>query len=65
VLRAGKSDDAIEVAAKRIKEAEMTGASILVTACPFCVRNLNDGAESIDSKIRIMSLDSLVASLIE
>jgi Fe-S oxidoreductase len=64
-FRAGKSDDAIEVAAKRIKEAEMTGASILVTACPFCVRNLNDGAESIDSKIRIMFLDSLVASLIE
>lgn len=64
-FRAGKSDDAIEIAARRVKEAEVTGASIMVTACPFCMRNLSDGAASINSKMRVMFLDSLVASLVE
>ncbi len=63
-FRAGRGEDAVAVAANRVLEAEATGASILVTACPFCLRNLRDGAESINSKMRIESIESLVAGLL-
>ncbi len=60
-FKGGRPDDAIAVAARRIKEAESTGASLLVTACPFCLRNLSDGAKSIDSDIEVRTIESLVA----
>ena len=63
-FRAGKGEDAIAVAADRIREAEATGASILTTACPFCLRNLRDGAQSINSDMKIASVESLLAELI-
>ena len=60
-FRSGRPDDAIAVAAHRVKEAESTGASILVTACPFCLRNLSDGAKSIGSDIEVRTIESLIA----
>ncbi len=63
-FRSGKSEEAVAVAANRVREAENTGASILLTACPFCLRNLRDGAESIKSSIRIESVESLLADLV-
>lgn len=35
----------VSIAAERMKEAKETGADVLVSPCPFCVRNLRDGAE--------------------
>jgi heterodisulfide reductase subunit D len=61
-FRSGRPDDAIAVAAKRVTEAESTGASILVTACPFCLRNLSDGAKSTDSNIEVRTIESLIAA---
>lgn len=63
-FRSGKGEDAIAIAANRVREAEATGASILVTACPFCLRNLRDGANSINSKMKIESVESLLSELI-
>ncbi|MFW9869154.1 MAG: (Fe-S)-binding protein [Candidatus Thorarchaeota archaeon] len=63
-FRSGRGEEAIAVAANRVQEAENTGASILVTACPFCLRNLRDGAESIKSSIKIESVESLLAKLV-
>jgi heterodisulfide reductase subunit D len=63
-FRSGRGDEAVAVAANRVREAEDTGASILVTACPFCLRNLRDGAESINSSIKIESVESLLARLV-
>jgi heterodisulfide reductase subunit D len=64
-LRSVRGDDAKEIASRRVKEAESTGASILTTACPFCLRNLQDGADLIDSSIRVATIESLVADLVE
>ncbi len=64
-FRAGSEEDAIAVAANRVREAEATGASILTTACPFCLRNLRDGAESINSPLKVESVESLLARHIE
>jgi heterodisulfide reductase subunit D len=63
-FKAGKGDDAIAIAANRVREAETTGASILVTSCPFCLRNLQDGAASLDSTIKVQSVTSLIAELL-
>ncbi len=36
---------ALNVAKRRIEEAERTGANFIVTSCPFCKTNLNDAYE--------------------
>ena len=50
------NDMAVNIAADRIRDAEATGAEILVTCCPFCVLNLTQGAKQIGSKIKVMDL---------
>ncbi len=64
-FRSGRGEEAIAIAANRVTEAEATGASILVTSCPFCLRNLRDGASSIESSIDVLSVVSLIARLLE
>jgi Fe-S oxidoreductase len=60
-FRSGREEDAIAIAADRVHEAEATGASILVTSCPFCLRNLQDGADSTESETEVTSVISLIA----
>lgn len=38
---------AVDIAKDRILEAESVGVKIIVTACPFCVNNLRDGAKAL------------------
>ncbi len=64
-FRSGRSDDAIDIAAKRVRDAEAIQASMLVTSCPFCLRNLQDGATRINSRIKIISIESLIDSLLD
>jgi heterodisulfide reductase subunit D len=64
-FRSGRSDDAIDIAARRVRDAEDVQASLLVTSCPFCRRNLQDGASRIDSDIKIISIESLIDNLLE
>ncbi len=54
------NDFAVNVAAERIRDAEETGAEILVTCCPFCVTNLSQGAAKIKSKIKVMDLSDIL-----
>ncbi len=60
-FRSGRSEDAISIAADRVLEAEASGATILATSCPFCLRNLQDGANFIKSSIKVASVESLIA----
>ena len=64
-FRTGKGEEAIAIAANRVREAKATGASILVTACPFCLRNLRDGANSISANMKIESVESMLSKLLE
>ena len=64
-FRAARRDDAIQIAMRRIHEAEATGASILVTSCPFCLRNLRDGAALANSSLEVTSVESLVAQVLK
>ncbi|MCL2147823.1 MAG: heterodisulfide reductase-related iron-sulfur binding cluster [Methanomassiliicoccaceae archaeon] len=54
------NDMAVNIAAERVRDAEETGADILVTCCPFCVVNLTQGAKQINSKIKIMDLSEVL-----
>ena len=54
-----------KAALKRVGEAERTGASVLVTTCPFCVQTLRDAATASGSKIEILELAVLLDRLAE
>ncbi len=55
-VKSAFKDWAVEIAADRIKEAEATGADILVTSCPFCFRNLQDAIEKTGSKLKFYDI---------
>ncbi|TFG27337.1 MAG: hypothetical protein EU532_07605 [Promethearchaeota archaeon] len=63
-LKAGFAVESLEIAKLRIKEAEETGAEILVTSCVFCKRNLVDAAKSLNSKITVMNIEDILSSLL-
>ncbi|MCU0860899.1 MAG: (Fe-S)-binding protein, partial [Methanomassiliicoccales archaeon] len=52
---------AVNIAAKRVQEALDTGAERIITTCPFCVLNLQQGAKQIGSDIKVMDLAELLA----
>ncbi|MGQ4873187.1 MAG: (Fe-S)-binding protein [Promethearchaeia archaeon] len=53
-------DLAIRTAMTRIEEAEDTGASVLVSACPFCSTNLQDGIKEKNSKLKYYDISELM-----
>lgn len=53
-------DWAAENAALRVEEAEQTGAEKIITCCPFCHANLNDGAKVRNSTLRTIDLVELL-----
>ncbi|MHA1264028.1 MAG: (Fe-S)-binding protein [Candidatus Helarchaeota archaeon] len=61
-VKSGFRDWAIEIASERIKEAEETGAELLVSSCPFCKRNLMDAIKATGSNLKFMDLTELVNS---
>jgi len=51
-------------AAERIAEARATGAEALVTACPWCERNLKDANREVGEKIEIFDIVEVVSQAI-
>lgn len=49
-----------KAAIRRLKEAEKTGAEILVTTCPFCVQTLKVAAKATGSDIEVVELSVLL-----
>ncbi|UCE91450.1 MAG: (Fe-S)-binding protein [Methanobacteriota archaeon] len=62
-VKTAYGDLSLRVARKRVREAERTGASILVTACPFCVQTLSAASESLDSSVTVEEISVLVDRL--
>lgn len=52
-----------KAAVRRIKEAEATGASMLVTTCPFCVQTLSAAARAVGSPVDVVELSVLLDKL--
>jgi heterodisulfide reductase subunit D len=59
-VKASFSDLADKVAANRIQEAVEAGAEMLVTACPFCHKGLQDGATHSGVQLPVLDLPSFV-----
>ncbi|MHA1648797.1 MAG: (Fe-S)-binding protein [Candidatus Helarchaeota archaeon] len=59
-VKSGFKDWAVEIATERIKEAEETGAEILISSCPFCKRNLEDAIKATGSSLKFMDITELV-----
>ena len=53
-------DMAINTAKMRIKEAEDTGADIIVSACPFCSTNLQDGISESGSHLKYYDISEIL-----
>lgn len=49
-----------KAALRRVKEAERTGAQLLVTTCPFCVQTLRAAASESGSKLEVVELSVLL-----
>ncbi|MFW9794270.1 MAG: (Fe-S)-binding protein [Candidatus Thorarchaeota archaeon] len=62
-LKGTYGDLAIEIAGNRIREAEETGAELLLTACPFCYRGLRDGAHHIGSDLKVLDLPTFLLDI--
>ncbi len=60
-LKAGYPDIQNKMAQRRIREAEETGATQLVSCCPFCYQGLNIGITAMGSPLVMKDISSLVA----
>jgi Fe-S oxidoreductase len=59
----GYPEWALACSMERVREAQETGASVLLTNCPFCVSNLSEGAGELGSSIRVMDLNNYIMEL--
>lgn len=62
--RAGSKDMAVKVALKRVDKA-VEKADILVTACPFCVFNLNYARRKNDRNIKVQYITEFLNDLLD
>ena len=46
---------------QRIGQAEQTGASVMATACPFCVLNFEDASKTVGSSVKIRDVAEIIA----
>ncbi len=60
-LKAGFPDVQNLMAQERVRDAEKTGADVLVSTCPFCFQGLQIGVNAIRSSVRVVDLTTLVA----
>ena len=56
----GYGDWAVRNASLRIVEGMQTGAEKMVSICPFCHYNLNEGAKRIGSPMNVHDLTELI-----
>ena len=63
-LRTGHAEKAVDIASERQREAEETGAEVLVTCCPFCEQNLADAGDR-DGGLPVVDLVELVLESME
>ena len=58
-------DFALFAASERVEEAKSTGASALVSTCPFCKTNLQDALSAKDDPMDFYDLTQLVLKSLE
>jgi heterodisulfide reductase subunit D len=61
----GYGEWAAKNASKRIEEGVATGAEHMISICPFCHYNLNEGAKRINSEMRLYDLVELLDQVVD
>ncbi len=59
-VKSGYGEWSVETAYERVKEAEKLGVEAIVSACPFCWRNLEDAIKQYNSKLQMYDVIQLV-----
>jgi heterodisulfide reductase subunit D len=59
-VKTGFKDRAVDMAVRRLEQAEETGAEYIVSACSFCYQNLLDGIKKSDSPLKMIDIIELV-----
>lgn len=59
-VKSGYPDWAVEVSVERVKEAEQLGVEAILSACPFCERNLTDAVNNLGLKLKVLDVVELV-----
>ncbi len=59
-VKTGFNDRAVDMAVRRLEQAEATEAEYIVTACSFCYQNLSDGIKKSGSSLKITDIMELV-----
>ena len=64
-VKSGYPEWALEIAGDRVKEAEALGVEAVVSACPFCERNIADAANKYGSKLKTYDVIELLNQSLE
>jgi heterodisulfide reductase subunit D len=64
-VKSGFKDWAIDIAKKRISEAENTNAEYLVSSCPFCHRNLEDAIRATNSQLKMLDVTEILNLVVD
>jgi heterodisulfide reductase subunit D len=59
-LKSGYPDMQNQISQKRVADARATGATELVSACPFCYQGLQIGIQAMNADIRMRDITELV-----
>jgi heterodisulfide reductase subunit D len=59
-VKTGFKDYAVDMAVRRLEQAEETGADYIVSACSFCYQNLLDGIAKSGSSLKMIDIMELV-----
>ena len=59
-LKSGYPDMQNEISQRRVAESLNTGATELVSACPFCYQGLQVGIQAMDAPIKMRDITELV-----
>lgn len=62
-VKSGFGDLAAKISQDRLEEAEATGSEYLITTCPFCEQNFNDGVTARGSSLKIVDLLELLSEV--
>ncbi len=62
-LKSGFNELAVKIGIGIVRRAEETGAKILLSACPFCKRNLVDAIEEAGSDLKFYDITELLAKV--
>lgn len=59
------TDNSLEIAKKRVGQAESIGSETLVSACPSCIMNLYQATRFMKSKVKVMDFADAIARQIK